>query len=116
VHKHIFPGGYNPSLPELSGAIANSPLLATDIEILRLHYAETLKAWLQRLEAHQAAISERFDKRFFRTWQFYLAASEGAFRWWQLVVYQVQLAKQNNSVPLTRDYLYSNAPDNASGR
>jgi cyclopropane-fatty-acyl-phospholipid synthase len=113
VHKHIFPGGYNPSLPELSSAIANSPLLATDIEVLRLHYAETLKAWFQRLETHQVAISERFDERFFRTWQFYLAASEGAFRWWQLVVYQVQLAKQNDSVPLTRDYLIDTATSQA---
>lgn len=106
VSKHIFPGGYNPSLAEVTGAIADSPLLATDVEVLRLHYAETLKAWLHNLEGHRDAIVERFDDRFFRTWQFYLASSEGAFRWWHLVVYQVQLALHNNSVPLTRDYLY----------
>jgi cyclopropane-fatty-acyl-phospholipid synthase len=105
VHKHIFPGGYNPSLPELTGAIATSPLLATDIEVLRLHYADTLKAWLECFDANRSVITERFDERFFRTWQFYLAASEGAFRWWRLVVYQLQLARQNDAAPLTRDYL-----------
>lgn len=106
VSKHIFPGGYNPSLPELTAGITDSPLLATDVEVLRLHYADTLKAWLDNLESHHQAVAERFDERFFRTWQFYLATSEGAFRWWNLVVYQVQLALKNDSLPITRDYLY----------
>jgi cyclopropane-fatty-acyl-phospholipid synthase len=105
IAKYIFPGGYIPALSEVLPAIERSGLLVTDIEILRLHYAETLKAWRERFLAHRAEVMKLYDERFLRMWEFYLACSEMAFREQAMMVFQIQLAKRQNVVPMTRDYI-----------
>jgi cyclopropane-fatty-acyl-phospholipid synthase len=105
IEKYIFPGGYIPSLSEVMPAIERSGLKITDIEILRLHYAETLKAWRERFMAHRAEAKALYDEKFCRIWEFYLASSESAFRWQNLVIFQVQIAHDQQAVPLTRDYI-----------
>ncbi len=105
IRKHIFPGGYSPALSETLSAAEGSGLWITDIEVLRLHYAETLRAWRRRFEANRASIAERLDERFCRMWEFYLALSEAAFRHGDHFVFQMQLAKRRDAVPLTRDYI-----------
>ena len=80
IAKYIFPGGYIPALSEVLPAVERAGLLVTDIEILRLHYAETLKAWRERFLAHREEVERLYDARFVRMWEFYLAASEMAFR------------------------------------
>jgi cyclopropane-fatty-acyl-phospholipid synthase len=105
IAKYIFPGGYIPSLSEVLPAIEKSGLLVTDVEILRLHYAETLKAWRQRFMAHLEEVERIYDKRFVRMWEFYLAASEMSFREQNMMVFQVQLTKRQGVVPITRDYI-----------
>ncbi|MEF2070995.1 cyclopropane-fatty-acyl-phospholipid synthase family protein [Consotaella aegiceratis] len=106
ISKYIFPGGYIPSLSEVLPAIERSGLMVTDIEILRLHYAETLLHWRERFLAHWEQAKAIYDERFCRMWEFYLAASESAFRWQGLMVFQIQLAKKVDAVPLTRDYMF----------
>ena len=106
IEKHIFPGGYIPSLSEMMEPIEKSGLYVTDVEILRLHYAETLKDWRERFLAHWDEAKELYDERFCRMWEFYLAASESAFRWQGLVNFQVQLTHKVDTLPLTRDYIY----------
>ncbi len=105
IRKYIFPGGYIPSLSEISRAIEKSGLVLSDVEVLRLHYAETLKAWRARFMAHREEIAALYDDRFCRMWEFYLAACEAGFRHNGLVVFQLQLAHRVDTVPLTRDYL-----------
>ena len=105
IAKYIFPGGYIPALSEVLPAIERAGLLATDIEILRLHYAETLKAWRERFLAHREAVERLYDARFVRMWEFYLAAAEMAFREQDMMVFQVQLTKRQGVVPITRDYI-----------
>ena len=105
IAKYIFPGGYIPALSEVLPAIERAGLLATDIEILRLHYAETLKAWRERFLAYREAVEKLYDARFVRMWEFYLAASEMAFREQDMMVFQVQLTKRQGVVPITRDYI-----------
>jgi cyclopropane-fatty-acyl-phospholipid synthase len=105
IAKYIFPGGYIPALSEVLPAIERAGLLTTDIEILRLHYAETLKAWRERFLAHREAVERLYDARFVRMWEFYLAASEMAFREQDMMVFQVQLTKRQGVVPTTRDYI-----------
>ncbi|WP_159590715.1 SAM-dependent methyltransferase [Chelativorans xinjiangense] len=105
IRKHIFPGGYIPSLSEVIPAIEKSGLLITDIEVLRLHYAETLKNWRERFLANRDKVLEIYDERFARMWEFYLAGSEASFRWQDMVVFQIQLAKKRETLPLTRDYI-----------
>lgn len=105
IRKHIFPGGYIPALSEVLPAIEKSGLIATDIEILRFHYADTLKHWRERFMANRDKAVEIYDERFARMWEFYLAGSEAAFRWEGLMVFQVQLAHKNDAIPLTRDYI-----------
>lgn len=106
IRKYIFPGGYIPALSEMTAAIEKSGLVTTDVEVLRLHYAETLRHWRNRFVANWKKAAEIYDERFCRMWEFYLAASEVAFRHMDLVVYQIQLARDQNAVPLTRDYAY----------
>jgi len=108
LRRYIFPGGYTPALSELSAALEPTPLMITDVEVWRLHYAETLAEWLRRFQSVRAEVAERFDERFCRMWEFYLASCEGTFRHWDQVVFHVQMAKQHGSVPITRDYLYRN--------
>ncbi len=106
IARYIFPGGYIPALSEVLPAIERSGLLVTDIEILRLHYADTLKAWRDRFLAHREDAERLYDRRFVRMWEFYLAASEMAFREQQaMMVFQIQLAKRQGVVPITRDYI-----------
>jgi cyclopropane-fatty-acyl-phospholipid synthase len=103
--RHIFPGGYIPAISEAVAAVERAGLIVTDIEILRLHYAETLAAWRQRFTAARDEICEIAGERFCRKWEFYLAASEVGFRWAGHMVFQLQLAKRLDSVPLTRGYI-----------
>jgi cyclopropane-fatty-acyl-phospholipid synthase len=105
VAKYIFPGGYIPALSEVMPAIERSGFLVTDIEILRLHYAETLKAWRERFLAHREEVERLYDARFVRMWEFYLAASEMAFRRQNMMVFQIQITKRQGVVPMTRDYI-----------
>lgn len=105
IAKYIFPGGYLPALSEVLPAIERAGLLVCDIEILRLHYAETLKAWRERFLAHQEEAERLYDARFVRMWEFYLAASEMSFRKQNTMVFQIQLARRQGVVPITRDYI-----------
>jgi cyclopropane-fatty-acyl-phospholipid synthase len=105
IAKYIFPGGYIPALSEIVPSIECSGLIIADVEILRLHYAETLRAWRARFLAHWDKAAAIRDERFCRMWEFYLAASEAAFRYQGLVVFQVQLVKRIDTLPLTRDYM-----------
>jgi cyclopropane-fatty-acyl-phospholipid synthase len=106
TRKYIFPGGHIPALSEVAPAIERAGLVLTDLEILRLHYAETLRHWRERFLASQRQEGRFYDERFCRMWEFYLASSELAFRYGGLVVFQAQLARRLASVPLTRDYMY----------
>jgi cyclopropane-fatty-acyl-phospholipid synthase len=105
IDKYIFPGGYVPALSEILPAIERAGLHVTDIEMLRLHYARTLKAWRQRFNANRRRVAEIYDERFCRMWEFYLASCEAAFRHGGLLNFQIQLSKQIDAVPLTRDYI-----------
>jgi cyclopropane-fatty-acyl-phospholipid synthase len=105
IRKHIFPGAYVPALSELVGPIERAGLWITDIEVLRLHYAETLRCWRERFLANRTRAAAMFDERFCRMWEFYLAGSEMAFRYARQAVFQLQLAKLQDAVPLTRDYI-----------
>ncbi len=105
IAKYIFPGGYIPALSEVLPSIERAGLLITDIEILRLHYAETLQAWRERFLAHREEVERLYDQRFVRMWEFYLAASEMAFREQAMMVMQIQLTKRQDVVPITRDYI-----------
>jgi cyclopropane-fatty-acyl-phospholipid synthase len=105
IAKYIFPGGYAPALSEILQAIEASGLIVTDIEVLRLHYADTCRLWRNRFVANRAAARGIFDERFYRMWEFYLAGAEMAFRHDGQVVFQIQLAKRQGALPLTRDYM-----------
>ena len=105
VSRHIFPGGYVPALSETLAAVERSGLWVTDVEVLRLHYADTLEAWRARCHAARAEIERMYDTRFFRMWDYYLAVSETGFRRAGMMVFQLQLAKRVDALPLTRDYM-----------
>jgi cyclopropane-fatty-acyl-phospholipid synthase len=105
IRKYIFPGGYCPALSEVIPAIERAGMWITDIEILRLHYAETLLNWRKRFTMHWDEVKQLYDERFCRMWECYLAASEAAFRVQDLMVFQIQMAKQIDAVPVTRDYM-----------
>jgi cyclopropane-fatty-acyl-phospholipid synthase len=106
IAKYIFPGGYIPALSEVLPAVEREDLLATDVEILRLHYAMTLRHWRQRFRAAWHTAAEKFGEPFCRMWEMYLAGSETAFRYQNLMVFQLQLTKDQNVLPLTRDYMF----------
>jgi len=105
IEKYIFPGGTIPALSQIAPAIERAGLIITDIEVLRLHYAETLRAWSARFAANREKVRALYDERFCRMWEFYLAGAEAGFREGALVVFQVQMAKDRHAVPLTRDYI-----------
>ena len=105
LRKYIFPGGYTPALSEVLRAVEDVGLWVTDIEILRLHYASTLREWRRRFQANRAKIEALYDARFGRMWEYYLAGCEVAFRYMGQMVFQMQLAKRQDAVPLTRDYI-----------
>ena len=106
ITKYIFPGGYTPSLSEVTNPIEKAGLIVTDIEVLRLHYSHTLRHWKENCIKNKQEIIEMFDERFFRMWEFYLTGCEIAFKWGHQVVYQLQLTKSYTSTPITRDYIY----------
>ncbi len=105
LRKYIFPGGYTPSLSEVVPVIERVGLWITDIEILRLHYAETLRHWRERFMSNRYKAVELYDERFCRMWEFYLAGAEVTFRRMGQIVAQIQLTKSVGAVPLTRDYM-----------
>jgi cyclopropane-fatty-acyl-phospholipid synthase len=105
IARYIFPGGYIPSLSEVMPAIERSGLIVTDIEVLRLHYAMTLRHWRERFIKHWDEAAQILDERFCRMWEFYLAGSECAFRYQNLVVFQIQLTHRVETLPLVRDYI-----------
>jgi cyclopropane-fatty-acyl-phospholipid synthase len=123
VRRYIFPGGYTPALSELAPVIERSGLIVSDIEVLRLHYAQTLCAWRINFLAHRDEVSRLFDEapelkerfgsadRFIRMWEYYLAGFEASFRYYGLVVFQIQLLKSIEAAPLTRDYIYRGKSD-----
>jgi cyclopropane-fatty-acyl-phospholipid synthase len=105
IRKYIFPGGYIPALSEVATAIERCGLCITDVEVLRLHYAETLRQWRMRFLANRSRVAALYDERFCRMWEFYLVGSEISFRYLNTVVFQIQMAKRQEAVPLTRDYI-----------
>ena len=106
ITKYIFPGGYTPSLSEVSKAVEKSGLITSDIEVLRMHYSHTLRHWKERFTSNKAKAIDMFDEKFFRMWEFYLTGCEMAFKWGDQVVFQLQLTKNFTSVSNTRDYIY----------
>ncbi len=105
LRKYIFPGGYSPALSETIAAIEQEGLWVTDVEILRIHYADTLREWRRRFNDSRAEVARLYDERFCRMWEFYLAGCEVAFRHMDQMVFPIQLAKRHDAVPLTRDYM-----------
>jgi cyclopropane-fatty-acyl-phospholipid synthase len=103
--KYIFPGGYIPSLSEVLPAIERAGLWITDIEILRLHYAQTLRCWYERFTARREEMAALYDERFCRMWEFYLAGAEMGFRYGSHMNFQLQLTRRVDALPLTRDYM-----------
>jgi cyclopropane-fatty-acyl-phospholipid synthase len=115
IRKYIFPGGYVPALSEVVPVVERERLWITDIEILRLHYARTLRAWRRRFEQNRARIKALYDERFCRMWEMYLVGSELAFRSGGHMVFQMQLAKTLDAVPLTRDYMFDREREQTTG-
>ena len=107
MRKYIFPGGYIPSLSEVLKECEKQNIVITDIEILRLHYAQTLKHWYQNFLKNKNRIIEMFDERFFRMWEYYLLVSQFSFCNMRNVVFQIQISKNINNLPLTRNYMYN---------
>ncbi|WP_443970232.1 class I SAM-dependent methyltransferase [Sphingobium sp. CR28] len=105
TRKYIFPGGYAPALSEILAASEPNKLLPTDIETLRLHYYHTLQRWYARTVAAKDEIVALYDERFYRMWTFYLAASASGFRYGSQTIYQLQYARDRDTLPITRDYM-----------
>ncbi len=107
LRKYIFPGGYSPAMSEVLSAIEKAGLWVTDIEVLRLHYAETIRHWRQRFAANREKVKQTagYDERFCRMWEFYLAGCEVSFRYMNQMVFQMQIAKRQDAVPPTREYM-----------
>ena len=105
VLKYIFPGGYIPALSEIMPAIERAGLIVTDVEVLRLHYAKTLEHWLARFQNHRDQAKALYDERFCRMWEFYLSIAQSAFEYENQIVFQIQMAKKIDAVPLTRGYI-----------
>ncbi|MFC3079651.1 class I SAM-dependent methyltransferase [Phenylobacterium terrae] len=117
IGKYIFPGGYTPALSEVLPAIEQAGLWVTDVEVLRLHYAQTLRAWRERFTARRAEIARDYGERFCRIWEFYLCLSELGFRYRGCMVFQIQLARRVDALPITRDYMSDPvAADGTGGR
>ena len=106
ITRYIFPGGYTPSLSQVTVPVEKSGLILTDLEILRMHYSHTLRHWKERFIKNKDKAIKMFDEKFFRMWEFYLTSCETAFRWGDQVVFQLQLTKELHTAPSTRDYIY----------
>ncbi|MBW7852245.1 MAG: class I SAM-dependent methyltransferase [Rhodospirillales bacterium] len=105
IRKYIFPGGYCPALSEVLAAVERAGLFVTDVEILRLHYADTLREWARRFQANRDKAAQLYDERFCRMWEFYLAGCEATFRHQGMMVFQMQIARRHDTVPVTRTYI-----------
>ncbi len=116
IAKYIFPGGYTPALSEVMPAIEKNGLMVTDVEILRLHYALTLAEWRRRFRANWDRAARLHDERFCRMWEFYLAGAEMGFRNQNLMVFQIQLAKRVDRLPIVRDYMMPKREDDTIKR
>ena len=106
ITRYIFPGGYTPSLSQVTVPVEKSGLILTDLEILRMHYSHTLRHWKERFIKNKDKAIKMFDEKFFRMWEFYLTSCETAFRWGDQVVFQLQLTKELHTAPSTRNYIY----------
>ena len=106
INKYIFPGGYIPAMSEVMGNVEQNDLYVTDVEVLRLHYAKTLKRWYENFRNNEREIKKIYDEKFCRMWKYYLIASEISFRYYQHVVFQFQISKKLESLPLSRTYIY----------
>ncbi len=106
ISSFIFPGGYTPSLSQLTTPVERSGLILTDLEILRMHYSHTLRHWKERFLKNKVKALKMFDEKFYRMWLFYLVSCEQAFKWGDQVVFQLQLTKELHTAPSTRDYIY----------
>ena len=106
ITKYIFPGGYTPSISQIAGPIEKSGLIVSDLEVLKIHYAHTLRHWKERFAQNKDIVLDMFDEQFFRMYEFYLTSCEAAFKFGDQVVYQIQLSKELDTVPSTRDYIY----------
>jgi|TARA_E500000178_G_C16985557_1_gene738019 cyclopropane-fatty-acyl-phospholipid synthase len=106
INKYIFPGGYIPAMSEVMGNVEQNDLYVTDVEVLRLHYAKTLKRWYENFRNNEREIKKIYDEKFCRMWKYYLIASEISFRYYQHVVFQFQISKKIESLPLSRTYIY----------
>ena len=115
LRKYIFPGGYIPSMSDIGNAVERAGFWLADWESWRWHYAETLRHWRERFEGNLDTVREMYDDRFIRMWRYYLVACETAFLEQQQVVFQVQLARRRDAVPVTRDYLYEGASPERDG-
>ncbi|MGH6815991.1 MAG: class I SAM-dependent methyltransferase [Hyphomicrobiaceae bacterium] len=107
IGKYIFPGGYFPALSEVLPAAERAGLIVGDVEVLRLHYAETLRAWRERFMAGRGTAAALKGETFCRMWEYYLAAAEASFRYYGLMVFQLQLIKRIDALPITRDYMFA---------
>ena len=105
IAKYVFPGGYIPAVSEVLEALEHHGLYVTDVEMLRLHYADTLKLWRERFNARRDEARALYDERFCRMWDFYLAGSEASFRVAGNMVFQIQIAKRQDVTPRTRNYV-----------
>lgn len=115
IQRHIFPGSFTPSLGQVLPAVEKAKLWTTDVEVLRVHYADTLKHWRERFMANRAKAAELYDERFCRMWEAYLTACEIGFRRMSLMVFQIQLTKHRHALPLTRDYMVDGERAMAAG-
>ena len=106
ITKYIFPGGYTPSLSEVTKPMEKSGLILSDLEVWRLHYSHTLRNWKERFLSKREEVLDMFDEKFLRMWEFYLVGCEMAFKWGDQVVFQLQLTKKLKATPITRDYIY----------
>lgn len=116
IRKYIFPGGYIPTLSETMTGVENARIWPADVECWRLHYAYTLRHWFDRFNANSDAVRAIYDDRFVRMWRFYLAACEQTFRHGPQAVFQLQLSRKIDAVPVTRDYLYQRPHDHTAQR
>ena len=105
IRKYIFPGGYIPALSEIVPHIEKTGLIISDVECLHMHYAKTIRHWRTRFQANRQTVSRLYDERFCKMWEFYLAASEVSFRYLGLTVFQIQMVKNIDLLPLTRAYI-----------
>ena len=111
LRKYIFPGAYSPALSEVLAATEREHLWVSDIEVLRVHYADTLVEWNRRFQANRNQVAELYDERFCRMWEFYLISAETMFRTGAQMVFQMQLARTRDAAGLTRDYVFNTQAD-----